>query len=205
MLKMKLKMLIPFGLIGLLLTISGCVDNSGLNKARKVKSKAALSENAEGESENSEIEGTNRAGPFDGSFVGNSNVNLQLSRVELRHLVDPSDGTYKTKVTIPKNFSSILYISGLNVTSLSDRLITVRFRFGREQEKIDIPAVIGRAPGITPQTDIEVLQLDFRSKPFQNLRLLYDLFDYNDYDSDDDGVEDFRDSNNQVSGPTQDP
>ena len=206
MTKKNLKSILHLCLLGLIsLQLSGCVDSSSLSNNRKSKIKAALSENAEGDESRAENVGDNGAGPFDGSFTGSTDVNLNISRVELRHLVDPGDGTYKTKVTIPKNFSSTLYISGLNVTSLSDRLITVRFRFGREQEKIDIPAVIGRAPGITPQTDIEVLQLDFKNKPFQNLRLLYDLYDYSDYDSDGDGIEDFRDTNNQISGPTQEP
>ena len=51
-----------------------------------------------------------------------------------------------------------------------------------------IQGTIGRAPGITPQTDIEVLILDFQDRPFENIRLLYDLFDYNDYRSTTPGV-----------------
>ncbi len=79
-------------------------------------------------------------------------------RSELRHLIDPFDGTYKIKTTIPKNFSGFLYISGLNIQSLSSKILNVRFRFGRDLEPIEISGVtVGRGEGITPTTDIEVL------------------------------------------------
>lgn len=108
---------------------------------------------------------------------------------EIRHLVDPFDGTYSTKVTIPKNYTGYLYLSGININSLRDKLVTVRFMFGRNLEPIEIPATVGRAPGITPQTDIEVLIMNAYDRPFENLRLVYDLYDYNDYDEDNDHVE----------------
>tara|TARA_R110002072_G_scaffold64203_2_gene159379 strand:+ start:225728 stop:227641 length:1914 start_codon:yes stop_codon:yes gene_type:complete len=114
---------------------------------------------------------------------------LANGAVDLRHIVDPFDGTYKTKVTIPKNYKGLLYLSGLNVTSLNSKLVTVRFRFGREKEMIEVPASIGRAPGITPDTDIEVLILDMEDQPLNDLRLLYDLYDYNDYDTNNDNIE----------------
>jgi hypothetical protein len=114
---------------------------------------------------------------------------LTFGQAELRHVVDPFDGTYKTKVTIPKNYSGMLYLSGLNITSLSNRLISARFRFGRELEAITVPATIVRGQGITPQTDIEVVALDMTDQPFSNMRLLYDLYDYNDYDVNNDGIE----------------
>jgi len=190
-----------FIIIALFLT-SSCVQNTGLSKNRKVIAKNITAEEIpEG---NQASDGERGAGPFDGTFTGNENDDLSLSKVELRHFIDPFEGTYKTKIAIPKNYEGFLYISGLNITSLSDRLVSVRFRFGRELEVIDVPAVIGRAPGITPQTDIEVLQLDFSKKPFENLRLLYNLYDYNDY-RDMSGNEDFLDSNNQATLPTQDP
>ncbi len=135
------------------------------------------------------------AGAEDGGLGGDT-VELTEGRAELRHIVDPFDGTYKTKVTIPKNFTGYLYLSGLNITSLSDRIVKVRFNFGREMEPIVVPATIGRAPGITPQTDIEVLILDMNSRPFENVRLLYDLFDYNTYDTDGDGSEDDKEFTN---------
>lgn len=118
-------------------------------------------------------------------------------KIELRHIIDPESGNYKTKVTIPKNFGGYLFLSGLNITSLSNRIIKVRFKFGREMEPITVPAVITRGEGITPATDIEVLALNMSSKPFENIRLIYDLYDYNDYYDDNTLAE--------TNEPTQDP
>ncbi len=108
-------------------------------------------------------------------------IETDVSKVELRFIVDPVDGTYAKKVTIPKNFSGILYISGLNISSLFDRHIGVRFRFGQSLEPIIMEATPARGSGLTPQTDVLLLALDFSNKPFQNLKLLYDLYDYSDY------------------------
>ncbi|MBF0359638.1 MAG: hypothetical protein HQK49_01410 [Oligoflexia bacterium] len=104
--------------------------------------------------------------------------------IELRFFVDPNTGTFKDKVTIPKNFNGILYLSGLNITSLNNRIVKVRFKFGRELEVVTVPATIGRAAGLTPQIDIQVLIMDMRDRPFENIRLLYDLYDYNTYNYD---------------------
>lgn len=152
-------------------------------------------------SSTSDSDSTNGSGsdqtsaPGDGSFDQGAEI-LESGLTEIRHIVDPFDGTYKTKVTIPKNFRGLLYLSGLNVTSLSGKTIKVRFRFGRDLEPVDIPATVGRAPGITPQTDIEVLILDMNDRPFERLRLLYDLFDYNDY---------YDENGNEVKPPVMDP
>lgn len=122
------------------------------------------------------------AGPGDGTLDDSLLDTITDSgKIELRHIIDPETGNYRTKVTIPKNYGGYLFLSGLNVTSLSDRLIKVRFKFGRELEPITIPAVVTRGEGITPATDIEVLALNMTSKPFDNIRLIYDLYDYNDY------------------------
>lgn len=123
-----------------------------------------------------------------GSIDGSGLTTVE-GKVDLKHIVDPFTGTYKTKVTIPKNYKGKLYLSGLNVTSLNSKIVKVRFRFGREYEEIVIPATIGHASGITPSTDVELLILDLEDQPFQNMRLLYDLYDYNDYDTNDDGQE----------------
>jgi len=120
---------------------------------------------------------------------GNGNMDgfldelLANGQAELRYIIDPQDGTYKSKVTIPKNFTGPLYLSGLNITSLNDKIIQVRFNFGREMEAITLPATITRGQGITPQTDIEVVALNITGHPFENLRLFYDLYDYHDYDT----------------------
>lgn len=126
--------------------------------------------------------GGNNAGPGD-STLDDSLLDTitDNGKVELRHIIDPETGNYRTKVSIPKNYNGYLYLSGLNVTSLSNRLIKVRFKFGRELEPITVPAVVTRGEGITPATDIEVLAINMNSRPFENIRLIYDLYDYNDY------------------------
>jgi hypothetical protein len=123
-------------------------------------------------------------------------------RVEIRHLIEPNlstDNTYSTgtgqtaggsyvrKLTIPKNFAGRLYLAGINIGSLSSRHVKVRFKFGVNREIVTIPATVAQAPGITPQTPISVLVMDLRSEPFRNIRLPYDLFDYNEYDLDSNG------------------
>jgi hypothetical protein len=156
----------------LVLNLVACVESSG--PKRSVSSKSSLKQL------NPTNPGTNGVGPTTPGF-GTSTVTSTVTGVELRHLVDPQDGGYATKVTIPKNFSGYLYVSGLNVSNLTDKFISVRFRFGQAMEPITIPAVIARGPGIIPQTDIEVLILDLKDKPFEKIRLLYDLYDYNNY------------------------
>ncbi len=187
-------------LIAMSLVLSACVENSGGGKGRRTSSTQG------GETTDTptpgDSSGGNGAGPSDGS-VGTIGDNILANgRAELRHIIDPFTGTYKTKVTIPKNYKGLLYISGLNITSLNDKLISVRFKFGREKEEVIIPATIGRASGIIPQTDVEVLILDMEDQPFQDLRLLYDFFDYNDYDTNDDGVE--FGAGDDFSAPTND-
>jgi len=165
----------------------GCVDNQGMRSAREKSlnnKSVAGSGNPSGQS----------------AVAGDSLNNLitditEQGKSEIRHIVDPFDGTFRQKVTIPKNFTGLLYLSGINLTALNNRLVSVRFNFGREMESVTIPATIGRAEGLTPQIDIGVLILDMTNRPFENIRLLYDLYDYNDY----------RDSNGVETGiPTQD-
>lgn len=133
-------------------------------------------------------------------------------KVEIRNLVEPnittSDypsyftgtglvgaGTYVRKLTLPQNYGGFLYLGGLNITSLKNRFISVRFTFGVSGTQITVPATVSRAPGITPNTDIDVLVMDLRSKPFNTIRLLYDLYDYKDYSLDSEPVETNRDQN----------
>ncbi len=127
-----------------------------------------------------------------GSMEGFLDELLQNGQAELRYIIDPLDGTYKSKVTIPKNFSGLLYLSGLNITSLNDKVIYVRFNFGRAMESITLPATITRGQGITPQTDIEVVALNITGHPFENLRLFYDLYDYHDYSATESPITDPR-------------
>ena len=113
------------------------------------------------------------------------NIIFHLSQegtIELRHIIDPKTGRYEKKVTIPKNYSGLLSLSGQNLVSLKDRFIRVRFRFGHILYPVVIKETsIGSREGITPSTEIHLLTLDLRDKPFENIRLRYDLFDYNDY------------------------
>ncbi len=78
-----------------------------------------------------------------------------------------------------------LYLSGLNISTLADRLIYVRFKFGQSLESVTLPALVAQASGITPETNMELLVLSMTGRPFENLRLLYDLYDYNQYASTD--------------------
>lgn len=110
------------------------------------------------------------------------------AKVEIRHLIEPkiddnsSGGSYTRKLTIPKNYDGHLYLAGINVGTLSHERLKVRFRFGVDSNPIDIDATLSTAPGLTPQTNTEVLVMDLRGQPFSRVRLLYDLFDYNEYD-----------------------
>ncbi len=155
--------------------MSSCVQNSGL-RGRAVSSIAAG--NLTGGTTNGGV----NALPGESSVPGIGTASTVISQmVELSHFVDPFDGTYKKKLTIPKNFKGNLYLSGLNVASLSNKLVQVRFNFGRERQSISMGATIARAPGIIPNTAIQVLVVDMNNAPFSNLRLGYDLYDYNDY------------------------
>lgn len=135
-------------------------------------------------------------------------------KVEIRHLIEPnlsydptyqtgtgqaSGGSYVRKLTLPKNFAGKLYVAGININTLTNRHVRVRFKWGLNRQAIPeagIPATVIQAPGITPQTPISVLVLDLKSEPFRTVRLPYDLFDYNDYDfpGGDTPVQDNRDT-----------
>jgi hypothetical protein len=132
-------------------------------------------------------------------------------KIEIRHLIEPNlsfdptyssgtghggGGSYVRKLTLPKNFQGRLYVAGINIGTLSNRHVRVRFRFGLNREPIIIPATVSTAPGITPSTGIHVLVLDMRSEPFRQVRLPYDLFDYNEYNfaNGDTPVQDNRDT-----------
>ena len=162
------KFSLPILAVSLVLA-SSCVENSGVRaKASKV-----------GSSLTGDKSGGSSALP-DGSGVGTTDP-LQSIKVELSHLVDPFDGTYKKKLTIPKNYKGYLYIAGLNVAALSDKFIKVRFNFGVDRQAVVLDATLARAPGIIPQTDIQVLAINMSAKPFSKMSLPYDLYDYNTY------------------------
>lgn len=166
---------IKTSLLLVVLLLSSCVETP--SGGRRISSEAAKAGGEGTRNESGEGQGV---GPTDGG-LDEDGVDFSQGRSEIRFIVDPFSGTYKNKVTIPKNFTGELYISGLNLTALKDRIIEVRFNFGRELEPVVIPATITRGSGITPQTDIQVLALSMDDRPFEDIRLLYNLFDYNDY------------------------
>jgi hypothetical protein len=148
--------------------------------------------------------GQNCAGETSGNIGGGTSL---PPKVEIRHLIEPNlstdtsystgtgqagGGSYVRKLTIPKNFAGRLYLAGINISSLSSRIVKVRFKFGVNREVVTIPATVAQAPGITPQTEISVLVMDLRSEPFRDIRLPYDLFDYNDYAATDEPTQDNR-------------
>lgn len=130
--------------------------------------------------------GGNGAAPGDGSF--DSPIEVSTPQVEIRHLIEPkidgssTTGTYKRKLTIPKNYSGKLYLAGINVSTLAAKNLKVRFKFGRFSSPKTIDATLATAEGLTTSTPTQVLVMDLKSKPFQDISLKYDLFDYNNYD-----------------------
>lgn len=109
---------------------------------------------------------------------------LSGGKIELNHIVDPYLKSYRKKVTIPKNYSGYLYLSGINIRSLSTHFVKVRFKFGRHLSPITIRGVIAKGEvgeGPTPQTDRHFIVLDLKDQPFQRVRNFYNLFDYNNY------------------------
>ena len=172
-------------IVTLCLVLTSCVENSGL-KGKTAKSGSNLTSG-------SGSNGGSNAIPNDNTSTDTA---LQTMKVELSHLVDPFDGTYKKKVTIPKNYKGNLYLAGLNVSALQSKLVKVRFNFGLDSQSVTLDATVARAPGIIPQTDIQVLVVDMNSKPFSKMVLGYDLYDYNDYsDVTKEPVENPRDNN----------
>lgn len=148
--------------------------------------------------------GTNCADEGNGAIGGGTSL---PPKVEIRHLIEPNlstdlsystgtgqagGGSYVRKLTIPKNFAGRLYLAGINIGSLSNRITKVRFKFGVNREVVTLPATVAQAPGITPQTEISVLVMDLRSEPFRDIRLPYDLFDYNEYGASDEPTQDNR-------------
>ncbi len=159
-------------LLMLVVVLSSCVQGTGTRKSTS-KSGSNLTGSGSGS-------GTGSGSLPNGGTIGSGGT-LQSVKVELSHLVDPFEGTYKKKLTIPKNFKGNLYLAGLNVSALADKIVKVRFNFGLDRQSVVLNATVGRAPGIIPQTDIQVLMVDMNSKPFSKMRLNYDLYDYNDY------------------------
>lgn len=162
--------------------ISSCVPSQGRRPSGLAKDGSSISNGgAAGSGGDGFGGGSSAVDP--GGASGSSTLISQ--KVELSHLVDPFDGTYKKKLTLPKNFKGNLYLAGLNISSLTNKIVYVRFNFGVEKQSITLGATIARAPGIIPKTDIQVLVVDMNKSPFAKMRLGYDLYDYNTYDPSD--------------------
>lgn len=147
-------------------------------------------------------------GASGGTTIDTSNSSI-TPKIEIRHLIEPNlssdpnyspgtglagGGSYVRKLTLPKNFAGRLYVAGINISTLASQHVKVRFKFGVSREPVTINATVSRAPGITPNADIDVLVLDVRSEPFRDVRLPYDLFDYKDYGTNDEPIQSNRDT-----------
>ncbi len=169
-------------LLLVMMLLSGCLSQSGGSSRKRGSSEDAVT-NDDGTDGVDDGSGGSSAGPSTGDDLSDTGETISAG-VELRWVVDPKDGSFSKKPTIPKNYSGILYLSGLNVSTLTDKHVAVRFNFGLSLEPIVILATIAQAEnqGITPQVNLDLLALDMSSRPFNEIKLLYDLYDYNEYD-----------------------
>lgn len=163
-------------LFSLILLVTSCVEGTAVRRGLASSKSTGLAGAANGSTTNS--------GAIGGGSSTTTDSTLISQRVELSHLVDPFDGTYKKKLTIPKNFKGYLYLAGLNISALSNKFVKVRFNFGVDKQSVILDTTVARAPGIIPKTDIQVLVIDMSNKPFSKMRLGYDLYDYTDYTTD---------------------
>lgn len=173
--KMKTKKINYLVMLSLILSAAFSCVNQDVSTKRK-----ASTQNLSSTSGNNS--GSGNTAISDTTSTDGSTISSQ--KIELSHLVDPFTGTYKKKVTIPKNYKGYLYLAGLNLSALSSKLVKVRLNFGTDNQSVVLAATLARAPGITPKTDIQVLVLDLTKRPFQDMRVPYDLYDYNEYNSD---------------------
>jgi len=169
--RVSLSSILTLSLIALTLAMSSCIQGTGTRSKLGVKNSNLSKTGTTPGSSSGAIDST--SGTTDGT--------LSSQRIELSHLVDPFDGTYKKKLTLPKNYKGNLYLAGLNVSALTNKIVYVRFNFGVDKQSVTLNATVARAPGIVPKTDIQVLVIDMNQKPFQRMRLPYDLYDYTDY------------------------
>lgn len=125
----------------------------------------------------------NGSGASGGVDFGNTS-SVTGVKVELTHVIDPIDGNYSQKLSLPKNYRGEFYLAGINLESLAQSNLKLRFYFGQDDSMIEVPALLGKTVGLTNNAELDVLVLDFSSRPFEDIRLPYDLFDYNDYEFD---------------------
>ena len=117
------------------------------------------------------LNSTNFNGSGNGSSGGNGSLGGTTAinpTVELTHFINPYEGSFVQKLSIPKNYKGTLYIAGLNLSTLNNKSIKVRFKFGRELHVVEIPAILGKTRGVTPSVDVDLLVLDLANMPFEN-------------------------------------
>ncbi len=112
------------------------------------------------------------------------------ARAELRGILDPIDGKVKAKVSIPKNYKGWIYLHALNVASLKSKFVYVKFSFGKDKAEMVFPATVGIPNGVVPRVTYDMLMIDMTSGQLNEVRNLYQLYDYGEYDSNNDGIED---------------
>jgi hypothetical protein len=173
-------------MIAMAFAISGCLP-SDIPSSRQQLNEAA----PYGESNSGVGAGATTSGSTSG-------VTTLPPKVEIRHLIEPNfstnpnyssgtgyagGGSYVRKLTLPKNYQGMLYLAGINIGTLANKHVKVRFKFGLARDPVTVDATVSQAPGITPQTNIGVLVMNLKSEPFRAIRLPYDLYDYNEYPS----------------------
>lgn len=164
-------------LVVLILVLTSCMQQ-GDGKRTNSKKSTPIVDNGGGST------GGGNTGALPDTETDGGSSPLQSLKVEILHLVDPFTGTYKKKITIPKNYKGELNLAMTNIAAVQDKLLRVRIFNGHDLQSLDLAATVNRAPGIIPDTEIQVLSVDFNSSPAKNLQLTYNLYDYNDYDAD---------------------
>lgn len=102
--------------------------------------------------------------------------------IALHHIIDPFDGSYRYKVTIPKTYRGELYFSGPNLSSLNDSQLEVSISFGQSPyHEVRLPAVLTTTTSPTTGDLVQVIKVAVTGMDFSSVPLAYHLYDYNDY------------------------
>ena len=78
--------------------------------------------------------GSGNGGAIPGSGNDGSSTVSDEPVVEVLHLIEPdldddqNSGDYVRKMTLPKNYQGNLYLAGINIGTVADRIIKVRFK-----------------------------------------------------------------------------
>ncbi len=105
--------------------------------------------------------------------------------IELTQAKDPLTGNLGDKVSIPRNYSGDLELTGFNLKSLHDGNLFAKVTFGHTRIEVPlIEATVKVMPGLTADTKIDTLVLHLAKAPFKDIPLDYQLFDYSQYDFD---------------------